>query len=102
VFPSLFEGWGHPVIEAFDLGVPVVTSHRASLREVAADAAEICDPTSPDSLADAIERTWLDDARRASLIEAGRARAALLSWSSIGEEYRSIYRSVAQRERIPA
>ena len=54
VFPSLFEGWGLPVIEAFELGIPVVTSHRGSLGEVAGEAAEICEPTNPESLAEAI------------------------------------------------
>ena len=100
VFPSLFEGWGLPVIEAFELGIPVVTSHRGSLGEVAGDAAEICEPTSPESLAEAIARVWLDEGRRATLIDAGRARAAHLTWSSIGDSYRSIYRSAAQQESM--
>lgn len=102
VFPSLFEGWGLPVIEAFELGIPVVTSHRGSLCEVAGEAAEICEPTSPESLAEAIARVWLDEGRRASLAEQGRARAARLTWSSIGDSYRAIYRSAAQRESILA
>jgi glycosyltransferase involved in cell wall biosynthesis len=102
VFPSLFEGWGLPVIEAFELGIPVVTSHRGSLCEVAGDAAEICEPTSPESLAEAIARVWSDEGRRASLVEAGRARAADLTWSSIGDSYRAIYRSAVHREAMLA
>ncbi|HUP72989.1 MAG TPA: glycosyltransferase family 1 protein [Acidimicrobiales bacterium] len=102
VFASLFEGWGLPVIEAFELGIPVVTSHRGSLCEVAGEAAEICDPASPESLAEAIARVWLDEGRRASLVEAGRERAARLTWSSIGDSYRRIYRSAVQRESMLA
>jgi glycosyltransferase involved in cell wall biosynthesis len=95
VYPSLFEGWGHPVIEAFDVGVPVVTSHRGSLLEVAQSAAEICDPTDEESLAAAIERVWTDEPRRAELSAAGRARSAQLSWSKIGDAYFNVYRQAS-------
>jgi glycosyltransferase involved in cell wall biosynthesis len=80
VYPSLYEGFGLPVLEAMACGCPVVTSNRSSLPEVAGDAALLVDPESPDQLADAIARLAGDTAERARLVAAGRQRARLLTW----------------------
>lgn len=84
VFPSLYEGFGLPVLEAMSCGAPVVASNRASLPEVVGDAGILADPDDPDALASAVGRV-LDDARlRATLIERGRARARAFPWAATG------------------
>jgi glycosyltransferase involved in cell wall biosynthesis len=79
-FPSLYEGFGLPPLEAMALGVPVVTSQISSLPEVVGDAALLVDPYSEEAIADAIGRVLEDGALRADLVERGRARARLFSW----------------------
>jgi glycosyltransferase involved in cell wall biosynthesis len=81
VCPSLFEGFGMPVLEAMWCGCPVVCSNSTSLPEVAGDAALTVDPRSPEALADALARALGDDAVRRRLIARGLARAALFSWT---------------------
>lgn len=74
-FPSLFEGFGIPLVEAMAAGCPVVAANGTSIPEVTGDAAELFDPNSPGALADAIGRLWRDDARRRELVARGRRRA---------------------------
>jgi glycosyltransferase involved in cell wall biosynthesis len=82
VFPSLYEGFGLPVLEAMSRGVPVACSDRSSLPEVAGDAALLFDPESPRAIADVIERLLVDEALAARLREAGRAQAARFTWEA--------------------
>jgi len=79
-FPSLYEGFGLPPLEAMARGVPVVTSDRGSLAEVAGDAALIVDPESVAAIAGAIERLLTDEAERERLRTAGFVRAAQFTW----------------------
>lgn len=79
-FPSLFEGFGMPVVEAFGFGCPVICSAAASLPEIAGDAALICDPLDPASIADAMREVATNAELRARLIAAGRERAKLYTW----------------------
>jgi glycosyltransferase involved in cell wall biosynthesis len=80
VFPSLYEGFGLPVLEAMARGVPVACSDRASLPEVAGDAALLFDPGDPAAIAAAIETLLGDPARADRLRAAGRERAAEFTW----------------------
>ncbi len=81
VLPSLYEGLGMPVIDAFHVGIPVLTSARGALREVAGDAALFVDPEDPLSIRDGLARICTDDAFRAELRERGFRRARQFTWS---------------------
>ncbi|MCS7283680.1 MAG: glycosyltransferase family 4 protein, partial [Anaerolineae bacterium] len=94
VFPSLYEGFGLPVLEAMACGVPVVCSNTSSLPEVAGDAALLVDPTDARALAGAIERVLTDEALRASLRARGLERARQFAWEEAAQRTLEIYRQV--------
>lgn len=79
-FPSLYEGFGLPILEAQACGTPVVCSMTSSLPEVAGDAALFFDPLDVDAIAGALERAWSDDALRAKLIARGFENVKRFSW----------------------
>lgn len=91
VLPSLYEGFGLPVLEAMACGVPVVCSDRASLPEVAGDAALLVDPVDVDGLASAIRSVLTDTAKAEFLRIRGLARAAQFSWRRTAEETLKAY-----------
>jgi len=80
-FPSLYEGFGMPVLEAMACGTPVVTSPVCSIPEVAGDAAIFADPSSPEKMTDAIVRCMNDQVLRDALISKGRKRSEKFSWN---------------------
>jgi glycosyltransferase involved in cell wall biosynthesis len=93
VFPSLYEGFGLPVLEAMTRGVPVACSNRGALAEVADGAALLFEPEDPRSIAGALERLLSDPAERERLKVAGRANAARFSWSETASKTLASYES---------
>lgn len=95
VFPSFYEGFGLPVLEAMTCGCPVVTSNASCLPEVGGEAAVYCDPGDEEGLSIAIERVINDRELRASMIAAGYDRVQQFSWRSCAEATLSAYREIA-------
>jgi glycosyltransferase involved in cell wall biosynthesis len=90
VFPSLDEGFGMPVLEAMARGVPVITSNRSALPEVAGDAAVLIDPFDTQALAAAMQRL-IDPNERDALTQKGLLRAAEFTWNSAVEKTWAVY-----------
>ncbi len=86
VFPSLWEGFGLPVLEAMACGTPVITSNLSSLPEVAGDATILIDPYNVEQLADAMVTLVKDDSLRQDLRRAGLAQAQQFSWEKTGQQ----------------
>lgn len=89
--PSLYEGFGLPVLEAMACATPVVTSNLSSLPEVAGDAALTIDPYDLDALIDALMRLLHDDTLRSRLSSDGLARAAIFDWAQSAQQLHEIY-----------
>ena len=94
VFPSLYEGFGLPPLEAMASGTPVVTSNVSSLPEVAGDAAILVDPYDPRAIAEGIHRVLTDEALRRDLRRKGVARAHQFSWEASVRRVHDIYTEV--------
>jgi glycosyltransferase involved in cell wall biosynthesis len=94
VVPSLYEGFGLPVIEAMASGTPTLVSKAASLPEVAGDAALYMDATSPDGIADGLARILHDEPLRDRLRVAGLERAATFTWERCARETIAVYEDV--------
>ena len=94
VYPSMYEGFGLPVLEAMAAGAPVITSNLSSMPEVAGDAAVLVDPSSVDKIADAMQQILDDKAFASSLRKTGCAQAQSFTWSRMAEQTDDVYRSV--------
>jgi glycosyltransferase involved in cell wall biosynthesis len=92
VYPSLYEGFGLPVVEAMSIGIPVMTSNTGATREVAGDAALLVDPHSVDSIRDGLLRLISDASLRSSLAAKGRQRAADFSWDRTAAQTLAVLR----------
>jgi glycosyltransferase involved in cell wall biosynthesis len=94
VYPSLFEGFGMPVLEAMSQGAAVITSHAASLPEVIGDAGLLVDPLDVESIQQAMRRLYQGEVDRAALQQKARQRAKLFSWQSAARRLLDVYAQV--------
>ncbi len=98
VYPSYYEGFGLPVLEAMSLGAPVVAANTSSLPEVAGDAALLVDPKDWQALADAIMKILDDGSFRSQLIQKGKERSKLFSWERTARETLNAYQSLFNKK----
>ncbi len=94
-YPSLYEGFGFPILEAMSLGVPVVTSGVGSMYDVAGSAAEFVEPTDVDSIGAALAKATQDEGHRETLITRGRERAKEFTWEATARGLLSVYERLA-------
>jgi glycosyltransferase involved in cell wall biosynthesis len=102
VFPSLYEGFGLPPLEAMASGTPCVVSNSSSLPEVTGSAALLFNPTSLDSFEDCVVRVLTQPELRESLREAGLRQSSLFSWSRAADETIQVYRAVLEGSGAPS
>lgn len=95
VYPSLYEGFGIPPLEAMSFDCPVVCSKESSIPEVVGDAGEYFDPKNIDDIREAVERVFDSDSRRNELIVKGRQRLKMFSWDRCAEETADVYRKLS-------
>src|SRR5690606_25125009 len=95
VYPSLYEGFGLPLLEAMACGLPVIASRAASIPEVTGDAALLLDPRDVDAWAAAIAQAVTDAAWRAEFASKGLARAEAATWARTATITAAVYRQVA-------
>lgn len=94
IYPSLYEGFGIPPLEAMAQGCPVILGNTSSLPEIVGSAGEYFDPTCVEEMADSIGRVVFNEARRNELIQTGRERLNQFSWRRCATETREIYRNL--------
>jgi glycosyltransferase involved in cell wall biosynthesis len=97
IFPSLYEGFGLPVLEAFSCGCPVVLSNSSSLSEIAGDAASYIDPDDAESLARGIESVLSDRQYREDLIRKGYERLKFFSWEKTAQQTKRVYANLSDQ-----
>jgi glycosyltransferase involved in cell wall biosynthesis len=95
LFPSWYEGFGWPPLEAMACGTPVVASNAASLPEAIGDAGLLCSPHDPDGLAQAMYALLTDEDLRLAVIERGLIRASLFEWEKVARQTLAVYELVA-------
>ncbi len=94
IYPSLYEGFGIPPLEAMSMGCPVICSESSSLPEVVGEAALLCDPYAIDSMRNAMERLLYSDSLKAHYIAAGYQQLQLFSWDKCAMQTAQIYQSL--------
>ena len=91
IFPSFYEGFGLPVLEAMACGTPVVCSNTTSLPEVGGDAVVYCDPNNVNDIAEKMEMVSSDEKLRQKMIEEGLERAKKFSWDKAASEHMKVF-----------
>ncbi|HVR29841.1 MAG TPA: glycosyltransferase family 1 protein [Thermoanaerobaculia bacterium] len=99
LYPSLYEGFGLPVVEAMASGVPVITSANSALREVAGGSADLVNPHDVEDIAKAIARCIASPAHRAALVERGTTRSADFDWRTTAERTLEVYREAMSEKK---
>jgi glycosyltransferase involved in cell wall biosynthesis len=94
-YPSIYEGFGFPLLEAMSVGLPVVAARAGSIPEVAGDAAVLVEPTNEEMLAAELDHVMTDETTRAELIARGRDRVHAFSWGSTARALTTCYRRLA-------
>ena len=94
IYPSLYEGFGIPVLEAMKVGTPVITSNLTAMPEVAGDAAILVDPFNTEEMVSEMSRLLHNDQLREELVEKGLERASMYSWERTSERYLELHREV--------
>ena len=95
VYPSLYEGFGFPVVQAMAAGAPVLTSNVSSLPEITGDAAVLVDPRSASDIASGLTRLLESGSERALLVETGRQRAQQFRWGACAEKSLAFFRRIS-------
>ena len=98
VFPSLYEGFGLPPLEAMACGTPVIASSRASLPEVVGEGGILVEPMDVEALAQAMEDLWVDEALRAELRQKALSQAARFSWKQTALDTLAVYGKVVAKD----
>jgi glycosyltransferase involved in cell wall biosynthesis len=99
IYPSIYEGFGFPPLEAMACGAPVISSHIPSITEVLGAAGRLISPTDCDALSQSIIHLWENADERQRLSEAGRVRAAQFSWERTARLTRNVYQAALERKR---
>lgn len=94
-YPSIYEGFGLPPLEAMQVGIPVVAADAGALPQVLGDSALLPNPRDDDAIADALARVVDDDGLRSTLVERGHERLRRFSWDSASDGFAALYRRVA-------
>ena len=92
IYPSLYEGFGMPILEAMAHGCPVITSNKSSIPEVAGEAAKLFDPTNLDSIRESIENVLYSDGQKKELIDKGYKQLENFSWEKCAKKTLSAYK----------
>jgi glycosyltransferase involved in cell wall biosynthesis len=99
VYPTLYEGFGLPVVEAMASGIPVITSDKSALKEVAEGYADLVNPVDVGEMANAIAHCMSDGEHRAALSELGRRRAADFRWEQTARKTLELYLKILEKQR---
>lgn len=94
IYPSLYEGFGLPILEAMNVGLPVITSNITAMRDVASDAALLVDPYDVNAMVRAMDRLLVDETLRSELVQKGKERVKGFSWTHSASQYIELFESL--------